>query len=115
MINKMKYYGYRIIIFAVILFILFQFFIAVFSTWILNYNGETINAIIVDERANYANKGSLEKEIEYKYNFFVNGSNYFGNSECSKFKVGDSIQIRYWKLYPRKNHAVWILENRNCE
>lgn len=112
--ERLKKCFYKSLLISILSFLIFQLIIAVFGNWVLENYGQTIKAVIVDKRANLGNYQSMDKEIEYEYIFSIENNNYWGNSECSKFNIGDSIQIRYWKLYPRKNHPVWILEDQKC-
>jgi len=81
---------------------------------IYNTFGKNIIAVVIDEDA-YVKNSFITKENIYKYQFVVEDKTYKGDSQCNKFKIGDSLLIRYLNFYPNKNQPLWILENKECK
>jgi hypothetical protein len=66
---------------------------------------EQLRAIIIKEK-NYFPNSPVSHEFSYSYQFILRGKYYKGNSLDSKFKIGDSILIKYVKSDPNINAPV---------
>lgn len=70
----------------------------------LNKDGKVVMGVVIDETTYTKNSqlSSTESRV-HKYMFKVQGKSYKGNSQHSKYKVGDSILIRYLQNDPSQN------------
>lgn len=64
-----------------------------------------IKAVIIDEKKFYGNS-PVSQKFSYSYLFKIGDKVYKGNSMESKFKIGDTILIRYLKSNPDVNESV---------
>lgn len=63
--------------------------------------GQTTKAKIIDE-INYKGKRSAASlGFTYSYLFKVDGKKYKSDSEDSTFKIGDVVQVEYFKNFPK--------------
>ncbi|GAB3514335.1 DUF3592 domain-containing protein [Emticicia fontis] len=64
-----------------------------------------IKAVVIDE-LNYANNSSVNKRYYYSYEFEVDGEKYKGNTLSTKYKVGDSVEVKYYIPKPSINTII---------
>ncbi|CAA9196815.1 hypothetical protein FLA105534_01330 [Flavobacterium bizetiae] len=79
-------------------------------------NGKTIRAVIINERGYNGKGGFISKEengdpIVYKYRFTINGKEYTGDSQSTKFSIGDSIDVLYLESFPSVNRPTYYLQD----
>ncbi|WP_157962936.1 hypothetical protein [Chitinophaga deserti] len=61
--------------------------------------------VIIDEK-NFSGNSPVSQEFSYSYVVIVNGKRYKNNSHDPKYKVGDSVEVKYSKVWPGFNRAV---------
>jgi hypothetical protein len=77
------------------------------SVKMLATESEQLKAIIISEK-NYFPNSPVSHEFSYSYQFNLRGRSYKGNSLDSKFKIGDSILIKYVKSDPSISAPVSV-------
>lgn len=78
--------------------------------------GKSIKGVIISNRGYNGKGGFISKEengdaIIYKYSFNINGKDYKGDSQSTKFLVGDSIDVLYLESFPSINRPAYYLED----
>jgi ribosomal protein S17 len=111
--GKKEFHPWLIVLLGIPLYMIFSLIFLLFRDDILLNYGNKMKAVIIDEQA-YEKNSFITKEKVYKYEFNVNGKTYKGHSQCNYFKVGDSIEILYWRFHPKTNQPVWLIENKTC-
>ncbi|WP_316839143.1 hypothetical protein [Pedobacter gandavensis] len=72
---------------------------------LLTEKSPQVKAVIIDEKNFFVNSPS-SGEFSYSYSFKIKDKVYEGNSMESKFKIGDTILVRYLKSNPSMNESV---------
>lgn len=80
-----------------------------FRDALLKYNGQTTKAIIIDE-INYTNPSSKTFGVSHSYLFKVNGKKYKNDPEDTALKIGDTVQVEYYKNNPTINKPLHLKE-----
>ncbi|WP_445508778.1 DUF3592 domain-containing protein [Runella limosa] len=55
---------------------------------------------------NYVGHSPVEHRFYYSYEFFIDGKSYRGNSKITRYKVGDSVDVRYSVSNPSFNEII---------
>jgi len=67
--------------------------------------GKIVKAVVIDER-NYVGKTPGEHRFFYSYEFIIDGKAYRGNTGKTRYRIGDSVDIRYSVSNPSFNEIV---------
>jgi hypothetical protein len=86
----------------------FKFTGNLFTNFLLNHYGEVTRAIIIDELNYKKNPTSSSSKFSYSYVFAVDEKKYKNDSEDTTFKVGDTIEIEYYKNDPNINKPLHL-------
>lgn len=71
----------------------------------LSNESNLIKAIVIDEE-NYVGHSPVEHRFYYSYEFIIDGKAYRGNTKSSRYKVGDSVDVKYSTSNPSFNEIV---------
>jgi hypothetical protein len=99
-----KYYFYFIVIFLIGVFT-YKFIYRKVEERLLKKEGVEVTAIIIDEK-NFFGNSPVSHDFSYSYSFTIDGKVYKGDSSDMKFKVGDTIRVRYVKSFPTMNEPI---------
>lgn len=68
-------------------------------------NPQHIKAVIIDEK-NYIPNQPVKGEFSYSYLFKINGKEYTGNSHDTALRIGDTVEVEYYKEHPNLNKPL---------
>ncbi|WP_254562854.1 DUF3592 domain-containing protein [Dyadobacter diqingensis] len=68
----------------------------------LSSDSQTIKGVVIDEKK-FTGHSPVNQTFYYSYEFRVDGKIYKGNTENSKYAVGDSVEVEYAKSNPDYN------------
>lgn len=71
----------------------------------LKNNSKEVKAVIINER-NYMGNSPVSQQYSYSYQFKIDGKTYTGDSMDPKFKINDTILVKYVKDRPEMNEPV---------
>ena len=94
---------WNIIIIALLGYTIYGFGFRILNNAFVDKNPIQIKAIIIDNKNYYPNQ-PVHPEFSYSYQFEVKGKKYKGNSRDKSFKVGDTIDVIYYKFFPYFNN-----------
>jgi hypothetical protein len=83
----------------------FKIFSRVLRDHLLKTEAVKIRAVIIDDVI-YSGNSPVSQDHAYSFMFVVDGESYTGNSNNSKLKPGDSIEVVYVKSSPRLNKSL---------
>ncbi len=83
----------------------FKFTGSFFTDLLLKHYGQTTKAIIIDE-INYTNPASRTFGVSHSYLFKVDGKKYKNDPEDTTLKIGDTVQVEYYKNDPSVNKPL---------
>ena len=63
-------------------------------------------AIIINEENVYPNQRGINPEFSYSYQFEIDGKIYKGNSHDKTLKIGDKIEVKYYRRCPYFNKPL---------
>jgi hypothetical protein len=66
---------------------------------------KTTRGVVIDEK-NFTGHSPVKHQFFYSYQFLIKGKAYKGNTNNSKFDVGDSVFVRYAKSNPSFNEII---------
>lgn len=71
----------------------------------LTSNSQIVKAIVIDEK-NFTGHSPVKQQFFLSYQFLIDGRTYKGNTNNSKFYVGDSVLVKYIKSDPSINEII---------
>ena len=83
----------------------FKFTGNLITNYLVKHDGRTTKAIVIDE-LNYKKNRSLNSGFSYSYLFIINSKKYKNDTRDSTLKVGDTIEIVYYKNDPSINKPL---------
>lgn len=83
----------------------YKFIHAEIESRLLDNECPQVTAIIIDEK-NFFGNSPVSQDFSYSYAFKLDGKTYRGDSFDRKFKVGDTIRVKYVKSFPTMNEPV---------
>lgn len=103
---KRKNIFWGIVGIALFCYTIFGFTFRVLNDLLVNDKAPIVEAVIINEKNIYPNQKGINPEFSYSYQFEVMGKMYQGNSHDSSLKVGDTVEIRYYKHCPYFNKPL---------
>ena len=100
---KIKKHFWSIATFCIIIYTIHGFGYAFLNNQLVNENAIHTHGVIINEENVLPNGGHIGNQFTYSYEFVVNGSKYKGNSQDRSLKVGDSVDVKYYKNCPYFN------------
>ena len=91
---------------SLIFYVMYGFGYAFLNNYLVDDTAIHIKAIIIEEENIRPNQGHLGNDFTYSYKFIVNGKEYKGDSHDPSRKVGDSVEVKYYKRCPYFNKPV---------
>lgn len=89
-----------------ILFILFRFGYAFLNNKLVDENAVHVWAIVINEENVYPNQNVAPFKFSYSYEFIIDGKKFKGDSHNPELRVGDSVEVKYYKKCPYFNKPV---------
>jgi hypothetical protein len=105
MIKKIKDYWILILVALVILYFPFIFLKTIVRDYVLNNHSKITKGVVIDER-NYIWNDKVNHSFTYSYKFILKNSKYKGDSNKKNMRVGDSILIEYYPVFPSLNRLL---------
>lgn len=99
-----KYYFYFIVIILLGIFT-YKFIYRKIEEQLLGNGCPEVTAVIIDEK-NFFGNSPVSQDFSYSYSFKIDGKTYKGDSYDMKFKLGDTIRVRYVESFPTMNEPV---------
>ena len=78
----------------------------VLTDFFVDENAYHTKAIIINEENVYPNQRGINPKFSYSYQIEVNKRIYTGNSHDATLKVGDTIEVEYYKVLPCFNKPL---------
>jgi hypothetical protein len=103
--NKVKNAFYILLTFLILGYFIYRIFHRVLTDYFLNSNAQITKAVIIDDK-NYLPNSYVKFPYSYSYEFKINGKIYKNDSHDSTLKIGDSIEIEYYKKWPSFNKPL---------
>jgi hypothetical protein len=75
------------------------------TNFLVDKNASHAKAIIFDKRNYYPNQ-PVKHEFSYSYQFEIDKKKYTGDSHDTSLKVGDTIEVIYYKALPYFNKPL---------
>ena len=89
---------------ALFVYGLYNFGYAFLNNQLVDENAIHINGVIINEENVQSKGGHIgDGDIALSYEFVVNGVKYSGDSHDRSLKVGDSVEVKYYKNCPYFN------------
>ncbi len=101
--NRLSDRIYLLAGFALFVYGLYNFGYAILNNQLVDENAIQIKGVIINEENVLPNGGHIGHQFTYSYEFVVNGAKYKGNSQDQSLKVGDSVEVKYYKGCPYFN------------
>jgi hypothetical protein len=98
-LKSFYFWGFISVVFLYFLFVIFKRQI---QNYLLDSSGKITKAVIINKK-NYFVNSPVSHEYSYSYAFTVGDKLYKGNSQNSRYNIGDSIVVEYAKDYPSIN------------
>ena len=102
---SLKFYFNLLIVILVIGYPIYFLIKSGLRSYQLSNESKLIKAVVIDEE-NYVGHSPVEHRFYYSYEFIVDGKAYRGNTKSSRFKVGDSVEVKYSTSNPEYNEII---------
>lgn len=103
--KKLAYIVLLILVISNVCTPVFKFTGNLIANYLVSHHGQIAKAIVIDE-LNYKKNRSLNSGFSYSYLFKVNSKKYKNDTQDSTLKVGDTVEIVYYKNDPSINKPL---------
>lgn len=105
MIKKIKDYWILILVALVVIYLPFIFLKTIVRDYVLNNHSKIIKGVVINER-NYLPYDKVNHSYTYSYEFILKNTKYKGDSNKKNMRVGDSILVEYYPIFPSFNRLL---------
>lgn len=104
-IFSLTFYFNLLVVLLVIGYLIYFLVKSYIRSYQLSNESKLIKAVIINEE-NYVGHSPVEHRFYYSYEFSIDGKSYRGNSKNTRYKVGDSVDVRYSVSNPSFNEII---------
>lgn len=102
---SLKFYFNLLIVILVVGYPIYFLIRSGVRSYQLSNDNKLIKAVVIDEE-NYVGHSPVEHRFYYSYEFIVDRKVYRGNTKSNRYKIGDSVNVKYSISNPSFNEIV---------